>query len=119
IRRAAAGAVVLLLHVVALLGLLSALKPHLFQQTIGEREITITLPVTRLAPRTKEPYTIPQPTFLLPEISPRAITPPSLLNTPTIPEQQQEQGDIRALGRYLYNCSGAYYERLSAKEKAH
>ena len=34
-------------------------------------------------------------------------------------ESAPPQGDIGALGRYLYNCSGTYYEKLSAKEKAH
>jgi hypothetical protein len=118
IRRAAAGAVVLLLHILVLLALLAAFRPQLFQQAVGTREITITLPVT---PRSREEVpsnTLPPPSLLVPESSPQAITPPSLLSAPTAPEQEQ-QGDIRALGRYLYNCTGQYFERLSAKEKAH
>jgi hypothetical protein len=119
IRRAAAGGFVLLLHIVVLLALLAAFKPQLFQQTIGTREITVSLPI---APETsrrqpQQPADLVPPTFLAPE-SPRAITLPSLESSPPAAEQQP-QGDIRALGRYLYNCTGLYYERLSAKEKAH
>jgi hypothetical protein len=116
-RRATTGAAVLLLHNLVLLALLAAFQPHLLQQALGSREITITLPVHR-TPQVEEPARLPLPTFLSPETSPRAITPPSLLAVPAAPEQEQ-QGDIRALGRYLYNCTGQYFERLSAKEKAH
>ena len=118
IRRAAAGGFVLLLHILVLLALLAAFKPRLFQQTPGAYEISITLPVTRRFPEVERPTALPPPNFLLPEISPRAIAPPSLIAPPTAPEQEQ-QGDMRALGRYLYNCTGQYFERLSPKEKAH
>jgi hypothetical protein len=120
IRRAAAGGFVLLLHFVVLLALLAAFRPQLFQQTLGTREITVSLPVL---PQTSErppqqPSEIASPRFLVPE-SPRAITLPSLEAPPPPAAEQQPEGDIRALGRYLYNCTGLYYERLSAKEKAH
>lgn len=119
IRRAAAGGVVLLLHILVLLGLLAAFKPQLLKETLGSREITITLPVAPQAnERPRQPNEIAPPTFLTPE-SPRAITLPSLLEAPPPATAQQPQGDIEALGRYLYNCTGQYYERLSAKEKAH
>jgi len=119
IRRAAAGGFVLLLHILVLLALLAAFKPQLLKETFGSREITISLPVVPQAserPR-QQPSEIAPPTFLAPE-SPRAITLPSLEVPPPATEQQQP-GDIRALGRYLYNCTGQYFERLSAKEKAH
>lgn len=119
-RRAVAGAVVLILHVLVLLALLAAFRPQLLQQVLGAREIFIALPVAERFRRVPEqPSDIVPPTLLVPNISPRAITPPALQSlTPSTPEQQPE-GDIRALGRYLYNCTGAYYERLSPKEKAH
>ena len=121
IRRAAAGGFVLLLHGAVLLALLAAFQPQLFEQTVGTREIIISLPVTARARETPPPNQLPPPSLLVPEISPRPITPPSLLTTLSLPagQQQEQQGDIRALGRYLYNCSGQYFERLSAKEKAH
>jgi hypothetical protein len=120
IRRAAAGGVVLLLHVVVLLALLAAFKPQLFQQTIGTREITVSLPIV---PETSGrppqlPTEIAPPALLVPE-APHPITLPSLEAPPPPTTEQQPQGDIRALGRYLYNCTGLNYERLSAKEKAH
>src|ERR1051326_5157941 len=101
IRRAAAGGFVLLLHIVALLALLAAFKPQLFQQTIGTREITVSLPIvpeTRRSPP-ETPTDLVPPTFLAPG-SPRAITLPSLEAPPAA--EQQPEGDIRALGRYLY-----------------
>jgi hypothetical protein len=118
IRRAAAGAAVLLLHFLVLLVLLAAFRPHLLEQALGTREIIITLPVTpERRPAPLQPQTAP-PAFLAPELPPHAIT----LLPPTAPlpaRPAEPQGDVRALGRYLYNCSGAYYERLSPKEKAH
>ena len=119
IRRAAAGGFVLLLHILVLLALLAAFKPQLFQQTPGTREITVTLPIVPEANRRppQTPTDLVPPTFLAPE-APRAITLPSLESRPPAAEPQP-QGDVRALGRYLYNCTGLYYERLSAKEKAH
>jgi len=120
IRRAAAGGFVLLLHIVVLLALLAAFRPQSFQQTIGTREITVSLPIVQETSRrpSQLPTEIAPPTLLLPEV-PRTITLPSLEAPPPPTPEQQPQGDIRALGRYLYNCTGQYFERLSAKEKAH
>jgi hypothetical protein len=119
IRRAAAGAVVLLLHILVLLVLLAAFKPHLLQEAIGTREITISLPVTpEIRERQKQlPTDLVPPSFLVPEAAPRAITPSFEEVAPAAPPQPQ--GDVGALGRYLYNCTGAEYEKLSAKEKSH
>jgi len=120
LRRAATGVVVLLLHLLILLALLAAFRPSLYKQVFGEREIVITLPVrtepNRVTPR--KPNEIVPPSFLLPEVSPRAIT-PSIPAPAPLAKPAEPQGDIQALGRYLYNCTGAYYERLSAREKAH
>ena len=120
IRRAAAAVVVLLLHVLVLLALLAAFRPQLVQQVLGTREIVITLPVSPETNRTREqPNIVAPPTLLQPEV-PHPITVPLIALPPEAkPEQPPQQGDIRALGRYLYYCTGAYYERLSAKEKAH
>jgi hypothetical protein len=121
IRRAAIGGAVLLLHFLVLLALLAAFQPHLLRQAFGEREILVTLPVTEPKRNPQQPSDMVPPTFLTPEAAPRPITAPSLEEAlPTKPaEPAQPQGDIGALGRYLYNCSGTYYEKLSAKEKAH
>jgi hypothetical protein len=120
-RRAATGAAVLLLHILVLLALLAAFQPHLLQQALGTREITIALPVTpqQQTRRPQPPSDLVPPTFLRPEDVPHTITLPSLEAAPPAQPEPQQQGDIRALGRYLYNCSGAYYDRLSPKEKAH
>ena len=121
LRRAASAATVLLLHILALLALLAAFRPQtFFGARQATREITITLPPTPVkTPRIEQRPAIPPPEFLTPELSPRAITPPSLEALPAQPQTQEPQGDIHALGRYLYNCSGAYYERLSPREKQH
>jgi hypothetical protein len=120
-RRAATGAAVLLLHILVLLALLAAFHPHLLQQALGTPEITITLPVTpqQQTRRPQPPSDLVPPTFLRPEDVPHTITLPSPEAAPPAQPEPQQQGDIRALGRYLYNCSGAYYDRLSPKEKAH
>lgn len=118
IRRLAAGAIVLLLHILVLLALLAAFRPQLLTR-IGNREIVISLPVTQENRTQQQPLEVLPPTFLPPEIS-RPITPPVLEGAPAAPAlPSQSQGDMGALGRYLYNCTGANYERLSPKEKAH
>ena len=120
-RRAVAGGIVLLLHLLVLLALLAAFKPHLLEQVLGTREIVITVPVVPQTARhpPQLPSEVAPPTLLVPEAPPRAIAPPTLETIPPAAAEQRPPGDIRALGRYLYNCSGAYYERLSPKEKAH
>ena len=118
IRRLASGAVVLLLHILVLLVLLAAFQPQLLQ-TLGTREITVSLTPENPQKRPRQPIElVPPPTFLVPEAEPRAITPPSIEEAaPTAPPQLQ--GDVGALGRYLYNCSGTLYEKLSPREKQH
>ena len=116
LRRAATGGIVLFLHLLIRLALLAAFRPSLYKQVSGEREIVITLPVRPEPHRasSQRPSEIAPPTLLVPEISPRAITPS--ISAPAPPARPAEpQGDIQALGRYLYNCTGAYYERLSAR----
>jgi len=119
IRRAAAGGFVVLLHILVLLVLLAAFRPHLLLETLGTREITVSLTPENPQKRPRQPSElVPPPTFLIPEAEPRAITPPSIEEaTPAAPPQPQ--GDVGALGRYLYNCTGTLYEKLSPKEKQH
>jgi len=50
-----------------------------------------------------------------PERTPQAITLPP---PPAPTKSPEDQGDLIGLGRYLYNCSGAYYEQLSPHDKA-
>ncbi|HEX3943303.1 MAG TPA: hypothetical protein VHW69_04380, partial [Rhizomicrobium sp.] len=77
-RRAATGAAVLLLHILVLLALLAAFQPHLLQQALGTREITIALPVTpqQQTRRPQPPSDLVPPTFLRPEDVPHTITLP-------------------------------------------
>jgi hypothetical protein len=118
IRRAAAGGFVLLLHVLVLLVLLAAFRPHLLQEALGTREITVSLTPEIKQKLRQQPTDLVPPSFLVPEAVPRAITPPSIDEAaPAAPPQPQ--GDVGALGRYLYNCTGTLYERLSPKEKQH
>jgi len=118
VRRAAVGLTVLALHLLVLLALISAIRTPAIEQALRVREI-----IVRLLPAPAEPNererkpgkTMPTPTFIVPS-APNAIT--------VMPELQQRsvappQGDIGALGRYLYNCTGAYYEKLSPREKEH
>src|ERR1041385_1003702 len=107
IRRAAVGAAVLALHILVLLVLIAAIHPSSIERVLGVREIVVRLLPAAIEPSQKEKKggaTIPQPTFIVPA-APRAIT-----AAPELPRSvAPPQGDIGALGRYLYNCSGAYY----------
>ncbi len=118
VRRAAVGVAVLALHILILLALLTAIRTPMAEKTLPVREILIRLlpaPSNPGEEETKTPAEMPPPAFLVPD-QPHAITPaPEISSQPATPPE----GDIGALGRYLYNCSGAYYEKLSPREKAH
>jgi len=118
IRRAATSAAVILLHLLLLLVLLTALRPSNREHAEDLREIVIRMlpqaPTHERKPREELP--IPAPQFLEPQL-PHAITLPSGSEETAKPAEQQ--GDMGALGRYLFNCSGAAYDLLSAREKAH
>ncbi|HTK79799.1 MAG TPA: hypothetical protein VL286_05105 [Rhizomicrobium sp.] len=117
VRRAAVGVAVVTLHILVLLGFLAAIRSPAIEQVLHVREI-----IVRLLPPPAEPNeeerkpreAIPVPTFIVPSAPNAIIVVPELQQKPAAP-----QGDIGALGRYLYNCSGAYYEKLSPREKAH
>lgn len=119
LRRAAASGVVILLHILLLLVLLNALKPA--GERIGSlREIVVhILPTPEEEERARRSKAqLPAPEFLAPP-SPRAITLPAIPESALPAAPAQPQGDIRALGRYLTNCTEQEYERLNAKERAH
>lgn len=118
VRRAATSAIVIFLHVLLLLVLLTALRPTNGQRAEALREIVIRMlprPESREHER-QERTPVPVPQFLQPEL-PHAITTPFDSTGTTKPAEPE--GDMGALGRYLFNCSGAAYEQLSAREKAH
>jgi hypothetical protein len=120
-RRVATGSVVLVLHLLILLALL--MTTGVVPMRIGTApEIILTLPTP---PKPKNKETLPQPS--VPEnipvphyIFPTYTLPPALAVPP--PQKKQEttpEGDIRGFGRYLFNCSGEYYEELTEQEKEH
>jgi hypothetical protein len=115
-RRIVAGGCVLLLHILLILALLTATRMPISTGATQLREIMLTLVVPRqIRTRVPEPHLpneIPVPALTRPEIIPRPITilPPEMTQPP-------QQGDIRAIGRYLENCSGQFYELMSPKEK--
>jgi hypothetical protein len=117
VRRAAAGLAVLALHILVLLALMSAIRTPAIEQVLHVREIIVRLLPPPAEPNEKEKKpreAIPVPAFIVPS-GPNAITVvPELQEKPVAP-----QGDIGSLGRYLYNCTGAYYEKLSSREKEH
>ena len=119
-RRVATGSVVLLIHFLIVLALLAT--TGIVPLQIGvEREILLTLPAP-LRARQKEtvplppvPEHVPLPELSFPTFQPQAITvlppPPQSESTP--------EGDIGALGRYLFNCSGENFESLSERDRSH
>jgi hypothetical protein len=118
IRRAATSAAVILLHLLLLLVLLTALRPSNRERSENLREIVVRM-LPQAQPHERKPekeLPVPAPQFLEPEL-PHAITPVPGSAEATRPAQPE--GDMGALGRYLFNCSGAAYDLLSAREKAH
>lgn len=111
-RKVATGGGVLLLHLLLLLALLNATG---VMPLTGEsaKEIILTLSPPPL-PKAQE---VPLPREVLPipfAISPREARP---ITGPPEQRSSQPQGDIRAIGRYLENCSGQFYEQLSPQER--
>jgi hypothetical protein len=115
-RRIAAGGFVLLLHLLFIFALILALRLPAAEEGRHLRELVLTLMTPHMGPKERQQnLNIPTPKFVSPETLPRAITllPPALREQAPAP-----QGDIRGLGRYLTNCSDAYYEQLSPRERA-
>ena len=116
-RRVATGSGVLLLHLLVLLALLNVTGIVRLRDLGAPKEIMLTLtPPPRppqQAPIPQLPDQMPIPFAIAPSTQmPRAITTP-----PPVKQTTEPQGDIRALGRYLYYCTGAYYEQLSPAER--
>jgi hypothetical protein len=119
-RRVATGSVVLLLHILLVLLLLT--ETGIVPLRIGMvHEIMLTLPAPLRAkqretvPLPQVPEHVPLPDLGFPTLQPRAITvlppPPQKESTP--------EGDIGALGRYLFNCSGENFEAMSQQDRSH
>ncbi len=119
-RRVATGSVVLLLHLLLILALLTT--TGIVPLRVGvEHEILLTLPAPLRAkerqavPLPPVPEHVPIPELSFPTFQPQAITvqppPPQTKSTP--------EGDIGALGRYLFNCSGQNFEAMSQQDRSH
>lgn len=109
-RRAIAASAVVLFHLILIFALIRITSISLGPPVLRE------IPIEIFFPRPK-----------LPEKKKQAIPPPARgthpiyipLLTPPPPPPETNYNGLRALGRYLYNCSGAYYEQLSSREWAH
>ncbi|HWA31255.1 MAG TPA: hypothetical protein VG867_09150 [Rhizomicrobium sp.] len=112
-RKVAAGSGVLLLHLLILLALLDVTGIVRLGTENLPKEIVLTLapPPRETQPEVTLPESLPIPFAISPSTESRPIT------APPPKETSQPQGDIRAIGRYLTNCSGAYYELLSPEER--
>jgi len=112
-RRAIAGSAVILFHLLLILFLVRITNLPIGMQGLHEGPLEIFFPSligkkeNVKPPVTRAPITRP---ITLPAVPP---TPP-----PPSPQQNNYNG-LHALGRYLYNCSGMYYEQLSEREWAH
>jgi hypothetical protein len=116
-RRIATGAAVLLLHVLFIFILTISLRIPLVPHAV--REIIFNLLPPNGARSIQQDLHIPTPKFIQPEQSePNAITVfPTLSKELQQPGSLAPPGDLGGVGRYLYNCSGAYYEQLSAHDR--
>lgn len=113
-RRISAAACVVLLHAIILLALVLATRLPVRQQIRQFREIVLTLVAPNNASEIRRSLNIPTPRFVRPESAPRAIALPPAAKQNAAPAPE---GDMSGVGRYLFNCTGALYERLSAREK--
>ena len=113
-RRVATGGGVLLLHLLILLALLdvTGIIPLTGEKLPKEIVLTLAPPPQRARPQVPIPESLPIPFAIVPQGAPRTIT----VAPPERPASEAP-GDIRGIGRYLFNCSGAYYEQLSPQEK--
>ena len=116
-RRIATGAVVLLLH--ALFLYILAISMHGFPATPHiVREIVFNLMPPNGRHTMQQDLHIPTPQLLRPEPSePNAITVLPTLNKELQQPPGLTPGDLGGVGRYLYNCSGLFYEQLPARER--
>lgn len=117
-RRIATGAVVLLLH--ALFLYILAISMHGFPSTPAiVREIVLNLMPPNGQHTLQQDLHIPTPKLIRPEQSePNAITVLPALNKELQQPPGLIPGDMGGIGRYLYNCSGMFYEQLPARERA-
>jgi hypothetical protein len=119
-RRIATGAGVLLFHVFLIY--LLAIALHLTVPVpIQVREIVFNLMQPNSSRTRVQDLHIPTPKFIIPrESESSAITLLPELNKEL---QQPSNGnnapvDLGGVGRYLYNCSGMFYEQLNAHDRA-
>ena len=116
-RRIATGAGVLLLHVIAIY--LLALSMHIPLPAANQvREIVLSLMQPNSSRTRVQDLNIPTPKMLVPrESAPSAITVLPELNRELEKPGNNAPSDLGGVGRYLYNCSGMYYEQLNAYER--
>lgn len=113
-RRAIAASAVLLFHLLVLFALIQATKVQLVSRT---SETIITL---FFRPGMEKKQTLPEHLPPLPEhtwpVPVLPITPPP---PPIVQAPPSDKEGLRGVGRYLYNCSGMFYEQLSDREWQH
>ncbi|HEY1838424.1 MAG: hypothetical protein WBQ17_04480 [Rhizomicrobium sp.] len=115
-RRIATGAGVLVLH--ALFLYILAISMHLQVPRANVlRETVLNLMPPRGSHRIQQDLNIPTPRMIRPEFEPSAITIMPAINKVLQPPNANAPGDLGGVGRYLYNCSGMYYEQLSAHDR--
>jgi hypothetical protein len=116
-RRIATGAAVIVLHIVALY--LLALSMHIPLPEPGKiREMVLNLMPPKGAHTIQQDLKIPMPKLITPEYEPSAITIMPSINKALQQPNANTPGDLGGVGRYLYNCSGMYYEQLSAHDRS-
>lgn len=120
-RRAIAASAVILFHLLLLFALVKITEMPIGIPMAHENPLEIFFPSFLRKPEEKEKH---KPTPPVPVTKPIYI-PYQSQTAPAVPplleqqKQEQMQNGMRALGRYLYNCSGMYYEQLTEREWQH
>jgi len=112
--RLISAAIVLLLHLIVIALLLKTGFGVAPQQQPAQRPEIVWLTLPQAERHRPEQAPVAEPRMIAPhEIAP----PPDISAAPPGDLPQSEGGGIVGVGRYLNNCSGAAYEKLSAREK--
>jgi len=115
-RRAIAASAVVLFHLLLILMLIRITNLPIGIPGAHENPLEIFFP--SLIEKNEKPERPMPPAPIVRPIYVPLLTPPPVPPPPAV-QQENNYNGLRALGRYLYNCSGMYYEQLSEREWQH
>ncbi len=119
-RRAIAASAVVLFHLLLIFALVKITELPIGIPGLHENPLEIFFPtfIKKEAEKEKRkpapPVPVTRPIYIPYQSQPLPAVPPILER-----EREPNRNGLRALGRYLYNCTGQFYEQLSEREWQH